>query len=100
MVFLLLKVNTNDTSLNTTCKNGRTVASVVLAPKLYFSSDYEINFNCHLVVLLDSVPFYHQEVQQFRASVRVSIVVHNAPVTKSGLFWQWYYLIFEMKHIS
>jgi len=44
--FLLLKVNTNDTSLNTTCKNSRTVASMVLVPKLYFSSDYEINFKC------------------------------------------------------
>lgn len=76
MVFLLLKVNTNDTSLNTTCKNGRTVTSVVLVPKLYFSSDYEIKFNCHLVVLLVNVLIYHQEVQQFRASGRVSIVVH------------------------
>jgi hypothetical protein len=83
--FLLLKVNTNDTSLNNTCKSSRTVACFVLVPKLYFSSETEIKFNCHLVVLLDTVPNYHQEMPTFRSSVRVSIVVNNVPVTKSGL---------------
>lgn len=56
-----------------------------MVPKLYFSSDYEINFNCHLAVLLDTVPIYHQEMQEYRSSVRVSIVLHNVPVTKPGL---------------
>ena len=37
---------------------------------------------CHLVVLLDIAPIYHQEMQQFQSSVRVRIVVHNVPVTK------------------